>query len=117
MLNLSHKKLDVWYLSKNFVKDIYKVTNSFPSSEVYITVNQLKRAAISVASNIAEGSSRNSALERKRFYVIARSSLVEIDTQLEITSELGFLSKENYDELSVKINKLFAFISKLIQST
>jgi len=117
MLNLSHKKLDVWYLSKNFVKDIYKVTNSFPSSEVYITVSQLKRAAISVASNIAEGSSRNSPLERKRFYVIARSSLVEIDTQLEITLELGFLSKENYDELSVKINKLFAFISKLIQNT
>ena len=117
MLNLSHKKLDVWHLSKNFVKDIYKVTNNFPSSEIYITVNQLKRAAISVASNIAEGSSRNSSIERKRFFVIARSSLVEIDTQLEISFELGFLNKESYDDLSVKINKLFAFISKLIQNT
>ena len=77
----------------------------------------MRRAAISVASNIAEGSSRNSSIERKRFFVISRSSLVEIDTQLEISLELGFLKKEDYNELSVKINKLFAFISKLIQNT
>ena len=78
MLDLSHKKLDVWKLSMDFTLRIYEVVNSLPTSENYGLKNQLRRAAISVPSNIAEGSARKSKIEKNRFYEIARSSLVEL---------------------------------------
>ena len=86
MLNLGHKKLDVWKDSMNFVIVIYKFTGSFPNNELYGLISQIRRAAVSIPSNIAEGASRNSSNERRRYYQIARSSLVELDTQLEISS-------------------------------
>ncbi|HKJ69171.1 MAG TPA: four helix bundle protein [bacterium] len=80
MLNLNHKKLDVWNKSIKLVKEIYAITEHFPSSEIYGLTKQLRRAAVSIPSNIAEGSSRSSSIERKRFFEISRSSLAEIDT-------------------------------------
>lgn len=117
MLNLNHKKLDVWKLSVTLVKKIYNFTNKLPGSEIYGISSQLKRAAVSVTSNIAEGSSRKTALERKRFFEISRSSLIEIDTLLEICNELGFMAKNeisNWDEI---VNTLFAKLSNLILNT
>lgn len=84
MLNLSHKNLDTWKLSIRFVKLIYDITGSFPKSEIYGLTNQLRRASVSVASNIAEGAARKSSIERKRFFEMGRSSIDEADTQLEI---------------------------------
>ena len=86
MLNLNHKNLDVWRASINFTTVIYNLTNNFPKSEVYGLSSQLRRAAVSVSSNIAEGAARKSKIERIRFFEMARSSLVEIDTQLEIST-------------------------------
>lgn len=114
MLNLNHKKLDVWKLSLEFTKLIYSITESFPKSEMFGISNQLRRASVSVSSNLAEGSARKSAIERKRFFEISRSSVVEIDTQLEICISLGYISKDIELRVSEKINHLFAMISNLI---
>ncbi|MFA5405181.1 MAG: four helix bundle protein [Ignavibacteria bacterium] len=117
MLELNHKKLDVWKVSITLVKMIYNITNTFPKNETYGISNQLRRAAISVASNIAEGASRKSAVDRKRFFEISRSSLVEIDTQMEICIEIGYIDKSNLKEIDEIINKMFAKLSNLISST
>jgi four helix bundle protein len=70
MLELNHKKLDVWKISISLVKMIYSITKDFPKNEFYGISGQLRRAAVSIASNIAEGSSRKSTIDRKRFYEI-----------------------------------------------
>ncbi|MBK6771930.1 MAG: four helix bundle protein [Ignavibacteria bacterium] len=67
LLNLSHKKLDVWKLSIELIKLIYKLTEGFPKSELFGITNQLRRASVSVASNLAEGCARKSLLEKKKF--------------------------------------------------
>ena len=77
----------------------------------------MRRAAISIPSNIAEGASRKSVVERKRFYEIARSSLVEIDTQLEISLKLEYCAIDKISDLSERMNHLFASISQLIKKT
>lgn len=116
MLNLSHKKLKAWQVSVEFVSAIYKLTQNFPNSEVYGISSQLRRAAVSISSNIAEGAARSSVPERKRFYEIARSSLVEIDTQLEIALRLGYCSSADLKILGDQMNHIFALLSKLIKS-
>jgi len=117
MLELNHKKLDVWQKSIRLVTNIYALTEKFPKTEVYGITSQMKRAAISVSSNISEGASRFSKKERKRFYEITRSSLVELDTQLEISINLNFLTEDNEEEISKKINIVFAMLSNLIKNT
>lgn len=117
MLDLAHKKLDVWKKSMKFVQDIYLFTESFPKTEIFGITNQLRRASVSVVSNIAEGSSRSSVRERKRFYEISRSSLVEIDTQLEISCKLGYCKNSTLEEFSKTLNHLFAMLTNLSQRT
>ena len=117
MLKLNHKNLNVWKLSIHFIKDIYKLTESFPKNEIFGITNQMRRASVSIASNIAEGASRKSMLERKRFFEISRSSLVEIDTQLEIAIELEIISLSNIKLLEEKLNQLFAMMSRLIEKS
>lgn len=114
MLELKHKKLNVWNETIEFVQQIYRITQSFPSTENYILISQLKRAAISVASNLAEGSSRSSGLERARFYEISRSSLVEIDTQIEISVRLGYLKENEINEFQESLSKIYSMITKMI---
>ncbi len=80
MLNLAHKKLDVWKKSLTLVSQVYKLTQSFPREEQFGLISQLRRASVSVISNIAEGFARSSEIETKRFLEISRSSLVEVDT-------------------------------------
>lgn len=115
MLKLNHKKLEVWKKSLLIVTEIYSITNNFPSEEKFGLISQLRRASVSVPSNISEGASRSSERERKRFYEIARSSLVEIDTQLEISKQLGFTKKCELMRIDDLINEVFAMLSKLKQ--
>ncbi len=117
MLNLGHKKLDVWKKCIELVSHIYKTTEKFPKTELYGLTSQIRRAAVSVASNIAEGASRSSSVERKRFYEIARSSLVEIDTQLEISLNLKYCSDEDVISLGDQMNHIFAMLSRMISQT
>lgn len=107
MLNLSHKKLDVYKVTLELIKEVYKHTKSFPPEEKFLLVNQLRRAAVSVCSNIAEGASRISKDEKKRFFEISRSSLVEIDTQVEISLIIEYLKKGEIGDLEKYIWKGF----------
>ncbi|MCC5906898.1 MAG: four helix bundle protein [Balneolaceae bacterium] len=113
MLQLNHKKLKVWVKSIELVKAIYTLTIRFPKEEMYGLTSQLRRASVSVPSNIAEGSSRKSKDERSRFYEIARSSLVEIDTQIVISLELGFLRNDDITKLEQLTNEIFAMLSAM----
>jgi four helix bundle protein len=114
MLDLSHKKLDVYMLAMELTKDIYQLTKFLPKDEQYVLVNQLRRASVSVCSNIAEGASRRSKTEKLRFYEISRSSLVEIDTQLEIVLILKYFEKDQLIDLERKLKSVFNMLSKMI---
>ena len=88
----SHKDLDIWKRPIELVKELYALTREFPIEEKYGIVQQMRRAAISVPSNIAEGSARDSNLEFAHFLSIAQGSLAELETQLMISKELGYTS-------------------------
>lgn len=117
MLNLNHKQLNVWKISVEFVTTIYKLTDHFPVDERYGLTSQMRRAAVSVVSNISEGAARKSSKDRKRFYEVARSSLVEIDAQLEISLRLNLLKINNTKQASEQMNEIFAMLTKLISNT
>ncbi len=114
MIKLNHKKLDVWKLSLELTTKIYELTKLFPASEMYGLTSQLRRAAVSITSNIAEGAARSSKKERNRFYEMSRSSLVEVDTQLLIALKLNYVSEEDIHRLDELVNHLFAKLSNLI---
>lgn len=105
--------MHVWQKSIKLVEEIYLITKSFPRDEKFGLISQLRRAAVSISSNISEGAARSSIKERKRFYEIARSSLVEIDTQLEIALTLNFISIANLDRTKSLMNEVFAMLSKM----
>jgi four helix bundle protein len=112
-MNLSHKKLDIWKNSIDLIDKIYRLTKNFPKEEMFGLTNQLRRASVSITSNIAEGLSRNSANEKSRFLEIARSSLVEVDTQLEISLKLQYCSVNELSDIEPLLNSLFAMITSL----
>jgi four helix bundle protein len=91
MLNLSHKKPEAYKSAQLLCKEIYNLTNLLPLEEKFNLISQLKRASVSVCSNIAEGCARKSLLERKRYFEISRVSVVEIDTQIELALMLNFI--------------------------
>jgi four helix bundle protein len=113
-LELAHTKLDVFKISKEFVLSCYKETKSFASEERFAMIQQVRRAALSVHLNVAEGCSRKSVAERKRFYEIARGSVIEIDTALDIAVNLGYTTKEELTELGVLMVRSFQLTSKMI---
>lgn len=100
------ERLDVWQLSRKLAVAIYKVCANFPKEEMFGLSNQLKRAAISVASNIAEGTSRISGKDKAHFSTIAFASLMELLNQLIIANDLGFLETEKLAELRASINEI-----------
>ncbi|MGW9686488.1 four helix bundle protein [Flagellimonas sp. 2504JD1-5] len=93
------KNLEIWKMSRAFCSKIYKITSSFPETEKFGITNQLGRASISIPSNIVEGSSRKSNKDFSRFLEIAVGSVYEIETQLLISYDLGFLPKTRLDSL------------------
>ena len=107
------EKLDVWQRSKELVIKIYKITNSFPTNEKFGLISQINRAALSVPSNIAEGSARVGIKNQSYFYTIAFSSLMELVSHLIIAKDLKYLCEDNYYsikkliyEISNKLNAL-----------
>ena len=113
MLSLNHKNLKVYQKSIELVSDIYALTQKFPGHEKFCLTSQLRRSAISIPSNIAEGSSRKTEKERKRFYEISRSSLVELDTQIGISINLGYLNKNQITKVEKLANEIFAMLSAM----
>ena len=102
----SFEKLEVWQLSRKLTVEVFMLTKKFPKKEIYGLTSQLKRASLSVASNIAEGSSRISGKDRAHFSVIAFSSLMEVLNQLIIANDLDYLSNEELSSIRVKISEL-----------
>jgi four helix bundle protein len=107
-----HYDLDAWQVAIDLVKDVYCLTASFPAHENFVLTSQIRRCAVSVPSNIAEGSARLTAREFIHFLGIARGSLSELDTQLIIARELGYLTTDQLP--SEKLDRMFALISGLI---
>lgn len=97
-----------------FVTDIYHETSSFPKEEMYGLTNHLRRAAVSVPSNIAEGHGRKSRKEFHHFVSQARGSLLEVETQLEIARNLGYLSPKKADDLLAKASKIARMLNGLL---
>lgn len=96
------------------VVEIYRVSTAFPKEEVFGLTSQLRRAAVSIPSNIAEGAGRASKKEFKQFLSVARGSLAEVETQVQIAVELGYL--ENEEEMQNRIQGLFRLLSGLMRS-
>lgn len=109
-----HKDLEVWKKSMSFVTTVYKLTQGFPKEEIYGLSNQMRRAAVSVPSNIAEGAARASVKEFIQFLHIALGSLSELETQIMIAGNLGFPGDTN--ELTGEIGVLRKLLIGLIYS-
>ena len=107
------QKLLVWQKSRQLVKDVYLATSDFPVVEQYSLTTQIRRAVVSVPSNIAEGSSRSSDRDQVRFLEIAYGSLIETFCQLQIAVDLGYLTQENFDSLVPLFEELGKMLSAL----
>jgi len=113
-LKLHHQNLEVYKASRNFLKACYHISGLLPRDEKFAMVSQIRRAALSVHLNIAEGASRRSENERKRFYEIARGSLIEVDTALEVAVDLAYLTNIDLTKLGGYIVDCFKLLTGLI---
>lgn len=109
----AHHQLEAWRLSMELAEDIYRITTGFPSHERYGMVAQMRRAVISIPSNVAEGAARLYQKEFRRFLCTARGSLMELETQLMLAERLEYTA--NTDHLHSKINRVFGLINGLIR--
>lgn len=113
----NYRELIVWQDGIKLAKAVYKLTEKFPKHEVYALADQLRRAVVSVPSNIAEGQARKSPGDFRRFLHIALGSLAEVDTQLVLAQEFGYVNKEDVGSLDEQIQnlrkKLYALINSL----
>ncbi len=111
-----HKRLKTWQLAMNISIAIYKATENFPSEEKFGLVSQMRRSAVSIPSNIAEGAGRNTKKEFINFLHIAQGSLSELDTQMEIALRLKFIDREDWRPLDLKLLEEDKILSGLINS-
>jgi four helix bundle protein len=112
----SHKDLEVWKNSISLVTKIYALTSNFPKEELFGLTAQIRRAAVSIPSNISEGAARNQKKEFIRFLQISMGSLAEVETQLLIAMNLQYMKQEYLETFSGNINQIRAQLSGLIKS-
>ena len=112
----SYRDLLVWQKSIKFVRNIYVQTGSFPKEELFGLTSQIRRAAVSIPSNIAEGQGRLSKREFKQFLGIARGSLLELETQLLIAGELGYMCQPELEELLRQTAELLRMLNGLMSA-
>ena len=112
----NYKELKVWQKAGEFVKFIYILTNKFPKEELYGIVSQMRRAAISISSNIAEGSGHTSNKDFSRFLEISYSSASELETQLILSFDLEFIDKDELDDGMMNLNEIQKMLTGLINS-
>lgn len=109
-----HHDLRAWQEAMTLVKDVYQITASFPKEEIYALTSQMRRAAVSIPSNIAEGAARTGDKEFLQFLSISRGSLSELETQLIIAKELGYMQAS--EDIKLKIDGLFGLLGGLMKS-
>ncbi len=112
----NYKKLGAWQNGDDLTFQIYQVTQRFPAEELYGITSQLRRAACSIAANIAEGAGRESNSEYLRFLSMARGSLAETEYFLHLANRLKYLSESDYKELTKLVNYAFAAMAGLMKS-
>lgn len=112
----SFTDLKAWQEGHKFVLQIYKATDTFPKTEIFGLTSQLRRASVSVTSNIAEGFSRKSQKEKIRFYYIALASLTETQNQILIAKDIQYLNKNHFDNLAEKTVTIAKLINGLLRS-
>ena len=111
----AHKKLRVWQESMQLVKMIYDLTRSLPDEEKFGLISQMRRAAVSVPSNIAEGSARQTKKESIQFYSISRGSLSELDTQIQLCQDLGLVTPDQTTSVLTQLETVGALLNGLIR--
>ena len=116
MIVLTYSRLEVYNISRELLKNCYALTGTLPDLEKFNLVQQINRAATSVVLNIAEGSARRSALERKRFYEISRASLIEVDAALQICVDLNYLTCDDILMLKPLMHSCFRMLSKMVST-
>jgi four helix bundle protein len=109
-----HKKLDAWKLSMDLVFDVYRATEEFPSQERYGLIDQIRRATISIPSNIAEEAARQTKKEFSNYLHIAQGSLSESDTQFELARRLSYVNNKTWENLDDRMERIDKLISGLI---
>ena len=112
----NHYRLNAWIKSTEIVLEIYKMLENFPKHELYWISDQMRRASVSIPSNIAEWSGRETSKEKIRFYYIARGSCAELDTQIYLSEKLWYISHEQTVEMQWKIDDISNMLSWLIRS-
>ena len=113
---LNFTDLKVWQLGHQIVLKVYALSKTFPREELFGLVAQIRRAAVSITSNIAEGFSRSTAKDKVYFYAVSLGSLTEVQNQLLIARDLGYISAGEYAELSLKIMETIRMTNGLIKS-
>ncbi|MGA9750822.1 MAG: four helix bundle protein [Acidobacteriota bacterium] len=111
-----HENLDVWKISMNLVTEIYGITRAFPKEEVFGLSSQMRRSAVSIPANIAEGCARRGKKERDQFLYVARASLSELETHLEIARRLEYLKEEVHRSLAATCGRVSALIDGLLNA-
>ena len=111
-----HEKLQVWERSVQLVTDVYRLTENFPDTERFGLISQLRRAAVSIPTNIAEGASRRSGKEFIQFLYIARGSLSEIETLLCISEQLKFLNRSDFQDCRLQTDTMGKMLTGLIKA-
>jgi four helix bundle protein len=107
-MNKPHKKLVAWTKGMDLVERIYELTRTFPREEIYGLTSQLRRAAISVPSNIAEGAADRTTMQFRNYLTVALGSLNELDTQLEIAKRIGYLNTQNFTLTEALVDECLA---------
>ncbi len=110
---LPHEKLEVWRVAKSLAKCVYQITARFPKEERFGLVDQMRRASVSVMSNLAEGCGRTSARDQAHFSQMAFGSLLELDAQFQLALDLGFLTESDYQKIRQSVQELVKRISSL----
>lgn len=115
MMDKPHKKLDLWNAGMDLAVTVYQVTDSFPREERYGLINQVRRAVVSIPSNVAEGAGRQTKKEFINYLHMAQGSLSELDTHLELAKRLGYLAQDNWVIIDRRMERIDKMLSGLIR--
>lgn len=110
------KELKIWQISRKLVKDIYEITVTFPTSEKYGLISQLRRCVVSIPANIAEGSGRNTDKDFSHFLNISLGSAYELETLLILSCDVGLITQDQLERISIRISEIQKMIFGLIKT-